>query len=158
MRTGTLAESGLVTAVSAGTAGTIAAVITTSVGVVKTRIMLAATENAASEASASKPDKSGLNGLVDAFGKTVKSGRGGVASAAAVLNPLASSEKKVRKSAIAIGREIVAEKGIKGLWRGSALRGVWTMLGSGLYLGVYESGRIYLAGTRGENVKEEDLF
>ena len=81
-----------------------------------------------------------------------------MASAAAAPDPLASSEKKWRKSAIAIGREIVAEKGVKGLWRGGALRGVWTMLGSGLYLGVYESGRIYLAGRRGENVKEEDLF
>jgi len=125
---------------------------------VKTRIMLAAVRNAASEASASKPEKSGLNGLVDAFGKTVKSGKEGVASAATALNPLASSEKKGRKSAIAIGREIVAEKGVKGLWWGGVLRGVWTMLGSGLYLGVYESGRIYLAGRRGENVKEEDLF
>lgn len=99
-----------------------------------------------------------MNGLVDTFGKTVKSREEGVASAAAAPDPLASSEKKWRKSAIAIGREIVAEKGVKGLWRGGALRGVWTMLGSGLYLGVYESGRIYLAGRRGENVKEEDLF
>lgn len=32
------------------------------------------------------------------------------------------------------------------------------MLGSGLYLRVYESGRTYLAGTRGKDVKEEDLF
>ena len=118
MRTGTLAESGLVTAASAGTAGAIAAVITTPVDVVKTRIMLAAAGNAASEASASRPEKSGSDGLVDAFGKTVKSGKEGVASAAAALNPLASSEKKWRKSAMAIGREIVAENGVKGLWRG----------------------------------------
>ena len=124
MRTGTLAESGLVTAASAGTAGAIAAVITTPVDVVKTRVMFAAAENAASETSASKPEKSGSNGLVDVFGKTVKSGEEGVASVATALNPLASSEKKERKSAIAIGRGIVAEKGVKGLWRGGALRGV----------------------------------
>ena len=152
-----MAESGLVTAVSAGTAGAIA-VITTPVDVVKTRVMLAAAGNAASEASAGKPEKSGLDGLVEAFGKTIKSGKEDVAGAATALNPLASSEKKGRKSAIAIWREIVAEKGAKGLWCGGALRGVWTMLGSGLYLGVYESGRIYLAGRRGENVEEEDLF
>ena len=158
MRTGTSAESGLVTTVSAGTAGAITAVTTTPVDVVKTRVMLAAAENAASEASASRPEKSGSDGLVDAFGKTVKSGKEGVASAAAALNPLASSEKKGRKGAVAVGREIVAERGVKGLWRGGALREVWTMLGSGLYLGVYESGRIYLAGRREENVKEEDLF
>jgi solute carrier family 25 (mitochondrial S-adenosylmethionine transporter), member 26 len=124
VRTGTLAESGLVTAASAGTAGAIAAVTTTLVDVVKTRVMLAAAENAASEASAGKPEKSGLNGLVDAFGKTVRSGKESVASAATALDPLASSEKKWRKSAIAIGREVVAKKGVKGLWRGSALRGV----------------------------------
>ena len=106
MRTGTLAESGLVTAVSAGTAGAIAAVTTTPADVVKTRVMLAAAENAASEASAGKPEKSGSNGLVDASGKTVRGGKEGVASAAAALDPLASSEKKGRKSAIAIGREI----------------------------------------------------
>jgi solute carrier family 25 S-adenosylmethionine transporter 26 len=94
VRTGTLAESGLVTAMGAGTAGAIAAVTATPVDVVKTRVMLAAAENAASEASASKPEKSGLNGLVDAFGKTVKSRKEGVASAAAALDPLASSEKK----------------------------------------------------------------
>lgn len=143
---------------SASTAGAIATVTATPADMVKTRVMLAAAENAASEASASKPEKSGSNGLVDAFGKTVKSGKEGVASAATALSPLASFGKKWRKSAIAIGREIVAEKGVKGLWRGGALRGVWTMLGSGLYLGVYESERIYLAGRRGENVKEEDLF
>jgi len=120
--------------------------------------MLAAAEDAASEASASKPEKSGSNGLVDVFGKTVRSGKEGVASAAAAMNPLASSEKKGRKSTIAIGREIVAEKAVKGLWRGGALRRVWTMLGSGLYLGVYQSGRMYLAGRRGGNVKEEDLL
>ena len=124
MRTETLAESRLVTAVSAGTAGAIAAVTTTPVDVVKTRVVLAATENAASEASASKPERSGSDGLVDAFGKTVRSGEEGVVSAAATLDPLASSEKKGRKSAIAIGREIVAGKGVKGLWRGGALRGV----------------------------------
>ena len=158
-----MAESGLVTAVSAGAAGAIAAgaiaaVITTPVDVVKTRFMLAAAGNAASEAGAGKPEKSGSNDLVDAFGKTVKSGKEGAASAATALNPLASSEKKARKGTVAVGREIVAERGVKGLWRGGALRGVWTMLGSGLYLGVYESGRIYLAGRRGENVEEEDLF
>jgi len=72
-----LAESGLVTAVSAGAAGAIAAVIATPVDVVKTRIMLAAAENAASEASAGKPEKGGSNGLADVFGKTVKSGKEG---------------------------------------------------------------------------------
>lgn len=59
MITGTLAGSGLVTTLSASTTGAIAAVTTTLVDVVKTRVMLAAAENAASEASAGKPEKAG---------------------------------------------------------------------------------------------------
>ena len=47
-------------------------------------------------------------------------------------------------SALTIGKEIFRSEGIKGLFRGGALRGVWTALGSGLYLGVYESGRNHL--------------
>ena len=108
-----MAESGLVTAASAGTAGAIAAVITTPVDVVKTRIMLAVAGNAASKASVSRPEKSGSDGLVDAFGKTVRGGKEGVASAATALNPLASSEKKGRKGAIAVGREIVVERALR---------------------------------------------
>lgn len=156
--TGTLAESGLITAVSAGAAGAVAAVVTTPIDVVKTRIMLAAAENAASETNASKTEKGGPSGLVNAFGKGVKSGREAAVSAAEALNPLVRSEQRGRKSALKIGREVLTEKGVKGLWRGGALRAVWTMLGSGIYLGVYESGRIYLAARRGEGVNEEDLF
>jgi hypothetical protein len=133
-RTNTLLESGTITAISAGSAGSIAAVITTPIDVVKTRIMLAAAESA-KDAPALKDGKS----VVDALGHTLK-------------------QKPTHKGSMQIGREIVAEHGVKGLWRGGALRGVWTMIGSGLYLGVYESGRIYLANRRGERVKEEDLL
>lgn len=85
--------------------------------------MLAAAEDAASEASASKPEKSGSDGFVDAFGKTVKSGKEGVASAATALDPLVSSEKKGRKGAIAVGREIIAEKGVFGTVAGRRIEG-----------------------------------
>jgi solute carrier family 25 S-adenosylmethionine transporter 26 len=138
---GTLLESGLVTAASAGVAGSIAAVVTTPIDVVKTRIMLAAGDsqgqNSSSVAGVAERVKEG--GLKDAMGHVVK-------------------RKSPRKSSVQIGREIVAEQGIKGLWRGGALRGVWTMLGSGLYLGTYESGRIWLAKRRGEELNEEDLL
>jgi solute carrier family 25 (mitochondrial S-adenosylmethionine transporter), member 26 len=40
------------------------------------------------------------------------------------------------------------ESGVKGLFRGGTLRAAWTALSSGLYLGVYESGRVWLGDQR----------
>lgn len=158
---GTIVESGVITAVSAGAAGAVAAVLTTPVDVVKTRIMLSAAEDAAYEASQKKKNGNGKNsgnGLVDAFGKSVPSTKATAKSAAGNLSPLMDLEQKGNRSAWKIAQEIVHEKGIRGLWRGGALRGVWTFVGSGLYLGVYESGRVYLARRRGDNVSEEDIL
>ncbi|KAF2189636.1 mitochondrial carrier [Zopfia rhizophila CBS 207.26] len=159
MMSGTLLQSGVITAVSAGTAGAIAAVITTPVDVIKTRIMLSAAEYAASEVSSKAGSgKGGPQGLVDAFGKSVGSSKDTARGAVRSLNLLLTPEQRGKKSVWKIGREIVSEKGVRGLWRGGALRGVWTMLGSGLYLGAYESGRIWLASRRGEEIDEEELL
>ncbi len=38
---------------------------------------------------------------------------------------------------------------MRGLFRGGLLRGLWTAVGAGLYLGIYESGRKYLEDKRG---------
>ncbi|KZV83520.1 mitochondrial carrier [Exidia glandulosa HHB12029] len=111
-RSGTLLESATITAIASGSAGGVAAVLTTPVDVIKTRIMLNATDAATNT-------------------------RSGWAS---------------------ITREIVAREGVRGLWRGGALRAVWTMLGSALYLATYESGRIWLASRRGEDLDEKDLL
>jgi solute carrier family 25 S-adenosylmethionine transporter 26 len=145
LKTGTLLESGLITAASAGTAGSIAAVITTPIDVVKTRIMLAAADSGSQELQPSDQQKisnHGLKkngrGLVDAAGNAVKRGQ-------------------TTKSGLQIGREVMRENGVKGLWRGGALRGIWTFLGSGLYLGTYESGRIWLGWRRGETIDAKDL-
>jgi solute carrier family 25 S-adenosylmethionine transporter 26 len=159
---GTIVESGIITAISAGAAGAVSAVVTTPVDVVKTRIMLSAVDDSVSEAAASakpsaKDAKAGSEGLVDALGKKVGDGKATMKSAARNLNPMDKSKQAGKKSAWKIGQEIVREKGMKGLWRGGALRGVWTFVGSGLYLGVYESGRVYLARRRGEEVDEDDL-
>jgi hypothetical protein len=160
IRTNSLYESGWITAVSAGVGGSIAAVVTTPVDVVKTRIMLTAAE--------SSPEKEGAAGggkipsvsqtvgqakdaLVDATGKSVET----------VTQPVESAKSVVQKTrhstSLQIARDIMQEHGVKGLFRGGVLRAVWTMLGSGLYLGVYESGRLYLAERRGVELSPDDL-
>jgi solute carrier family 25 S-adenosylmethionine transporter 26 len=125
------------------------------VDVVKTRIMLAAAESAAADQGPVKTQAQtqGKDGLVDATGKTVKAAKESLKEKVKnVTKPVSN------KGSIQIAKEIMAESGVKGLFRGGALRGVWTLMGAGLYLGVYESGRIYLAGRRGEHLDEEDLM
>jgi solute carrier family 25 S-adenosylmethionine transporter 26 len=131
--TGSLLETAIVTAVSAGSAGSVAAVITTPVDVVKTRIMLSA---------------AGDSGEADTMKGAEKAHAKGQLAAS-----LANEKGVVQKSGITVAREVVRESGVKGLFRGAALRGAWTALGSGLYLGVYESGRVFL----GDQRRTEDL-
>jgi solute carrier family 25 S-adenosylmethionine transporter 26 len=154
LTTGTIWESGTITAVSAGSAGAVAAVITTPIDVVKTRIMLSAVDDAPGDGEQKKL-KPKAGGLVDAFGKSVEGSKESVKN---VARNLVKGQSSGRQSSWMIGKEIVKEKGVKGLWRGGALRGVWTFIGAGLYLGAYESGRVYLAARRGEHVDEADLF
>ncbi|KAI7600882.1 hypothetical protein KC343_g15476 [Hortaea werneckii] len=155
IRTHTILEGGTITAISAGMGGSVSAVVTTPIDVVKTRIMLAAAESAAEDQKpkpkfeASKP---AAENLVDATGKTVQAAKESVKE-----NVKNVTKPPSKQTTMQIGREIVANEGVKGLFRGGALRAVWTMLGAGLYLGVYESGRVYLAQRRGETHTGDDL-
>jgi solute carrier family 25 S-adenosylmethionine transporter 26 len=163
-RTNTLLENGLITAASAGSAGAFAAVVTTPVDVVKTRIMLAAASSAADDQD--KPTtKPKPNAPVDALGRSIQNkGEGSLKnvlqnSKEGLKDAIQNVAKPVsRKGSMQIAREIIADQGvIKGLFRGGALRAVWTLIGSGLYLGVYETGRVYLAQRRGEDIDNEDI-
>jgi len=138
---GTLLENGIMTAISAGTAGSIAAVITTPIDVVKTRIMLAA--------GSGGDEKSSPHIARDIEGQS--------RDAKAEVSRTQKAVKSGRSSAFAIGRDVMRTEGIKGLFRGGALRGVWTALGMGLYLGVYESGRSYLENRRKSKRENEGL-
>ncbi|KAI9711607.1 MAG: hypothetical protein M1812_007129 [Candelaria pacifica] len=129
--TGTLFETGMITAISAGSAGSVAAVLTTPIDVVKTRIMLSASDNRATKSPHVVRE-------LDANGNDAK----------AEVEKAKHGSKGSRPSSWAIGREVVKSEGVKGLWRGGLLRGLWTALGSGLYLGVYESGRTWLGERR----------
>ena len=132
--TGSLWETGTVTAISAGSAGSVSAVITTPIDVVKTRIMLSAAESDRPRGG----EQQRIVTDVERQGKDAK----------AEIEKAQQAARGGRAGGLAVGREIFRTEGVKGLFRGGALRGLWTALGSGLYLGVYESGRRYLEGRR----------
>ncbi|KAL6717889.1 hypothetical protein ACLMJK_003974 [Lecanora helva] len=132
--TGSLWETGSVTALSAGSAGAVAAVVTTPIDVVKTRIMLSAADV---EQPRGEEQRKVIREL-EASGK----------DAAVEIQKAQQAARGGRAGGVAVGREILRAEGLRGLFRGGALRGLWTALGSGLYLGVYESGRRYLEGRR----------
>lgn len=105
-----LIERAGITAIAAGLAGSVAAVITTPIDVIKTRIMLSAGDREEQRRAA------------------VRQSRG--------------------RSTWAVGRQVYLEEGMKGLFKGGAIRACWTAVGLGLYLGAYEGGRFYLENRR----------
>ena len=105
-----LTNTAMNTSLSAGLAGGVAAILTTPIDVIKTRIMLSAT---------------------------------------------GSKDRKKRSGWIQVGKEIRRTEGVRALWRGGGLRTIWTALGSALYLGAYESSRVYLGDRRRRRREEE---
>jgi solute carrier family 25 S-adenosylmethionine transporter 26 len=132
---GSLTEHAITTGISAGSAGSVAAVLTTPVDVVKTRIMLSAA-GGDSDADAKEEVK-----RAQAKGKSAE---------------ILAKEKGVsRKSGLTVAREVFKDGGIKALFRGGLLRGGWTAIGSGLYLSTYEASRLYLE--RGRATEESSV-
>jgi hypothetical protein len=122
--TGSISELAAVTAISASAAGSVASFITTPLDVVKTRVMLSAIDKR-NDNSSSHPTSSS--------------------------SPAKRSSAPARASGgvnIDVARQVLAESGVKGLFRGASLRSVWSALASGLYLGTYESMRMWLGERR----------
>jgi solute carrier family 25 S-adenosylmethionine transporter 26 len=120
-----LLETGIITGTSAGLSGSFAAVITTPMDVVKTRMMLMAGEE--------KDVKQGAHDRPD--NTRARSGDSG-------------------QNGLSVARQVVKERGIRGLFRGGALRSVWTAVGSGLYLGMYEVSKVWLTRDKSPNDQE----
>ena len=110
-----IAKTVQVNMMASAIAGTVAAVVTMPVDVVKTRVMLAT--NAGKEGG--KKEK----------GRVV--GRKGTGKRPPGIYKVVLTE-------------ILKEDGFKGLWRGVGLRGLWSGLGLAVYLGAYEGGKVYL--------------
>ncbi|KAI1334888.1 mitochondrial carrier domain-containing protein [Xylariaceae sp. FL0016] len=118
-----LLETGLVTGCSAGLAGSFAALITTPMDVVKTRMMLSA---GGEQHDMEQGAHERMNG----------------------------SKGSGSKGGLAVAREVLAQKGVPGLFRGALLRSVWTAIGSGLYLGMYETSKVWLSKGKGRNLDD----
>ncbi|OBT47868.1 hypothetical protein VE00_01499 [Pseudogymnoascus sp. WSF 3629] len=123
--TGSISELAAVTAVSASAAGSVASFITTPLDVVKTRVMLSAIDKRSDNNINSKTVGSTSPGK----------GRANARASGGGVN-------------IDVARQVLSESGVKGLFRGASLRCAWSALASGLYLGVYESMRMWLGERR----------
>lgn len=102
-----LLETGLIAGGSAGSAGAVAAYLTTPSDVVKTRMMLlAGSHKESTQAGSSK------------------------------------------RGSWSITKDVYAERGLRGFFRGGAFRSAWTALGSSLYLGTYDMAKLWLKRRR----------
>ncbi|KAK3943241.1 mitochondrial carrier domain-containing protein [Diplogelasinospora grovesii] len=114
-----LLETGLITGGSAAVSGALAAFITTPTDVVKTKMMLSAGNTSSSA------------GMSDQNADSARRG------------------PRRRNNGFDIAKDIIRQRGVHGLFRGGALRAIWTALGSGLYLGSYEVAKAWLKGGQG---------
>ncbi|KAJ5777440.1 hypothetical protein N7520_000686 [Penicillium odoratum] len=125
-----LIERAGITGASAAVAGTIASFVTTPVDVVKTRVMLSAATDISGQESEPRAHIDGAEG---------------------------NSKRKGKSGALIIGKEIFRKEGVKGLFKGGAIRSLWTAISMSLYLSMYEGGRMVLENRRKrtEGIKED---
>lgn len=119
-----LLDTGKVNGASAAVSGAVAAVVTTPMDVVKTRMMLGAGAERGQGEGTAGADK----------GRSGAGKEGG-------------PPKSRSLSGAQVARVVYQESGVKGLFRGGLLRAGWTAIGSGLYLGTYEVAKVWLKGT-----------
>jgi hypothetical protein len=55
-----------------------------------------------------------------------------------------------------IGKDVFVKEGVRGMFRGGLIRGVWTIFGNGAYMGCYEGAKFYLED-RGKTGDEDKL-
>lgn len=144
-----LMETGAVNATSAAVSGAIAAVVTTPTDVVKTRMML----------SASQDHRSAQDGANKQQQQPPRHGGPNAQEGTPVRQENSSSkpEGQARRQKVSgwqVARLVYQERGLRGLFRGGFLRASWTAVGSGLYLGTYEVAKVWLKGT--DDGEDED--
>lgn len=108
-------ERAVLTGIAASISGSIASVVTTPIDVVKTRMMLAASDSP---------------------------------------SPAPGTPVKQEGNIWTVGRQVFKEDGVKGLFRGGAIRVVWTAVALSIYLSMYEGGRFYLEKRRARKESE----
>ncbi|KAL4893896.1 mitochondrial carrier domain-containing protein [Aspergillus ambiguus] len=64
-------------------------------------------------------------------------------------------EKRKRSSSWSVGKQTFRDEGVRGLFRGGAIRALWTASALSIYLGMYEGGRCYLEKRRERTAEYE---
>lgn len=124
-----LVERAGLTGIAAAFSGTVAATVTTPIDVIKTRVMLSAS---------------------DTGGRSQDQNTQAVTRGNAAVSSEARTKAKPNTSLISVGCHIIRYEGIRGLFKGGLIRAGWTAIALGLYLSLYEGGRFYLENRRKE--------
>lgn len=77
------------------------------------------------------------------------SGPGDSGSSSSRTNKVSNGE-----SVWTVGKQVLRDEGVKGLFKGGAIRVVWTALSMSIYLSMYEGGRFYLEKRRARKAKK----